>query len=103
MRTRAAARPARPGFTLIELLVAIAIIATLTGLVLSGIGRVRAVQMQKATENSLSKLQLGLDQQWKAVLDQVKQDKLNNKIPPTVVALCDKDMDRAEALWAYAN
>jgi prepilin-type N-terminal cleavage/methylation domain-containing protein len=100
MRTRPAPRP---GFTLIELLVAISIMATLTGLVLAGVGRIRAVQTQKATEQSLSKLQLAIDQQWKAVLDQVKQDKINQKIPPTVVAWCDNDTDRAEVVWAYAN
>jgi prepilin-type N-terminal cleavage/methylation domain-containing protein len=94
-------RPARRAFSLIELLVSISIIATLTGLTLAGIGKIRGIQLAKSTENTLNKIQLGLDQQWKAVLDQVKQDKLNKKIPPQVLALADNDPDRAEALWAY--
>jgi prepilin-type N-terminal cleavage/methylation domain-containing protein len=102
---RDTARPTSPrgGFTLIELLVVIGIMALLAALVAAGVGRIRVTQMSKTTEQTLAKLQGMIDQQWKAVLDQVKQDKIQNKIPPPIVQFCDNDTDRAEALWAYMN
>jgi prepilin-type N-terminal cleavage/methylation domain-containing protein len=98
-------RPTSPrgGFTLLELLVVIAIMTVLAALVIAGVGKVRTAQMSKTTEQTMIKLQTAIDQQWKAVVDQVKQDKLTGKIPKAVTDLCENDPDRAEALWLYLN
>lgn len=91
----------RAGFTLIELLIVVAILAALAALVAGGIKAVRSTQQVKVTEDHLSKLQTALSQQWTAVLDQVRDDAKNQKIPPAVVSFCGNDTDRAAALWAY--
>jgi prepilin-type N-terminal cleavage/methylation domain-containing protein len=95
----------RTGFTLIELLVVIGIIAVLAALVTAAVGRVRASQMVKATETTLTSLQLGFDQQWKATLDQAREDGRKPpgapNIPAEVWAWCGGDRDRTTALWAY--
>lgn len=103
-------RPAgRAGFTLIELLIVIAILALLAALVAAGIGRVRDGQQARVTDQTLTKLQLALDQQWKAVCDQCRDDRRSYtqtvKHPEfvKVVEICDRDVDRAEGLWMYLN
>ena len=96
-----APRARRRGFTFVELLVVIAIISVLAALVTAGVTRVRASQMTKSTEQALTKLSLGFDQQWKATLDQARDDGRQGKIPVGVQAWCNNDRDRATALWAY--
>jgi len=91
----------RGGFTFVELLVVIAIISVLAVLVTAAVGRVRGTQQVKATEQTITKVQLGFDQQWKATLDQARDDGRQGKIPSGVVAWCNNDRDRATALWAY--
>lgn len=104
--TRAARRA---GFTLIELLTVIAILAVLAALVAAGISRVRSAQQAKVTDQTLLKLQKGLEGQWKAICDNCRDDRrafrqgqgsANFK---NLVAFCDNDEDRAEALWMYLN
>ncbi|MDB5313846.1 MAG: prepilin-type cleavage/methylation protein [Gemmataceae bacterium] len=95
--------PRRVGFTLIELLVVIAILALLAAITAAAVNRVRAGQMAKTTEQTVGKLQIAIDQQWKAVIDKCKQDQVQGKIPSAVVAICDGDLDRAASLWTYAN
>ncbi|MBY0513066.1 MAG: prepilin-type N-terminal cleavage/methylation domain-containing protein [Gemmataceae bacterium] len=95
--------PRRAGFSLIELLVVIALIGVLAAITAAAVMRVRAAQQGKVTEQSLDKMQRALDQQWMAVIDRCRSDKNNGQIPPAVVALCQGDMDRAEALWVYIN
>jgi prepilin-type N-terminal cleavage/methylation domain-containing protein len=93
-------RPApRGGFTLIELLVVIAIMALLAALIAAGIGAVRTSQLSKTTDQTLTKLQTGLDAQWRAVADKARRDGL----PGELVAFCDGDQDRARALHIYAK
>ncbi len=103
-------RPAgRAGFTLIELLVVIAILAILAALVAAGIGRVRDGQQARVTDQTLTKLQLALDHQWKAICDQCRDDRRSYTQPVKhpqfvqMVTICDGDVDRAEGLWMYMN
>src|SRR5438874_11556796 len=91
----------RSGFTFVELLVVIAIISILAALVTAAVGRVRGSWQVKATEQTLTKLSLGFDQQWKAVLDQARDDGRRNAIKPEVVARCNGERDRSTAWWAY--
>ena len=76
--------PDRRGFTLLELLVVMSIIALIAGLSIGVFFRVRQTQTEGATVTIVNKLQSQLDQQWKAVLDNArddaKADKINN--PP---------------------
>lgn len=91
----------RGGFTLIELLTAMGIIALLAALTAAGIQRVRSGQMSRNTEQTVAKLQLAMDQKWKDVADRVMDDKLKKRIPADVVTLCNRDTERAAALWMY--
>jgi prepilin-type N-terminal cleavage/methylation domain-containing protein len=95
----------RTGFTLIELLVVVAIISVLAALVTAAAGRVRQSQQVKATEQALTKIRLGLDQQWKATLDQAREDARQppspQTIPQAVWNWCNGDRDRTTALWGY--
>ncbi|MBX9585551.1 MAG: prepilin-type N-terminal cleavage/methylation domain-containing protein [Gemmataceae bacterium] len=95
---RRTTRPApRAGFTLIELLVVISIMALLAALVAAGIGAVRSSQLSKATDQTLTKLQKGLDAQWRAVADKARKD----GVPGELTAICGGDQDRARALYIY--
>jgi len=94
-------RSRRRGFTLIELMAVIAIIAMLAAITAGGINRVRSAQMARNTEQTATKLQVALDQQWKAIADRVMQDKVRGRIPAEILNHCGKDLDRAAALWMY--
>jgi prepilin-type N-terminal cleavage/methylation domain-containing protein len=65
---------ARRGFTLIELLIVIAIIAVLAALAMAVVGAVATNQQIKGTNQTLQKLSTILNQQWKAVIDQAKDE-----------------------------
>jgi len=99
----------RAGFTLIELLVVIAILALLAALIAAGIGKVRENAQGGVTNQTLTKLQLAINNQWKVTCDKCRDDRRTfatpNKQPDFVkmVAICDNDVDRAEALWMFAN
>ena len=98
---RRTTRPApRGGFTLVELLVVIAIMALLAALVAAGIGQVRTAQMSRVTNETMTKLQLALEGQWKGVMADAQKQ---SNVPADVLAFCDNDPDRARALWAYIS
>jgi len=99
-------RPAgRAGFTLIELLVVVAILALLAALVAAGIARVKEAQQARVSDQTLTKLQLALDKQWKAVCDQCRDDRRNKAdvFQTKILPFCGNDPDRAEALWMFIN
>ena len=103
IRSRA---PRRGGFTLIELLTVIAILSILAALTTAGVARVRSAQQAKASDNTLTKLQLALDAQWLAVVGQCHKDRMQKPAQSQFAALvtfCDNDVDRAESLWVYMN
>src|SRR5947209_20225262 len=65
----------RAAFTLIEMIVVIGIILLLLALNAGAIFRVRETQLEKTTNESLRKIQMGLDGQWKAATDQIRSEK----------------------------
>jgi prepilin-type N-terminal cleavage/methylation domain-containing protein len=95
--------PPRPrgGFTLIELLVVIAIIAILAALSLAILGRVIYGGQEKATNQTLQKLSSILNQQWKAVIDQAKDEyKTIGGVNPGFAAMTQTwNPDTARSLW----
>lgn len=95
-------RARRVGFTLLELLVVMGIMALLAALVAAGVAQVRSAQQGRTTDQTVVKLQMALDQRWRAVVDQSAEDRRNRKIPQPVIKFCG-DEDRAEALWTYMN
>jgi prepilin-type N-terminal cleavage/methylation domain-containing protein len=97
----------RTGFSLVELLVVVGIITVLAALVTAGVGRYKVAQQVKATETALTKIRLGFDQQWKATLDQVRDDGRKQpspqSVPQEVWDWCLGDRDRTTALWGYVK
>lgn len=88
----------RDGFSLLELMVVIAIMAVLAALTAAGIGRVRAGQQARNTDETVTKLQKGLNQQITAVVDEATRD--NNSNLAKLIPFCG-NKDRAKALLTY--
>ncbi len=89
----------RPAFTLVELLVVIAIIAILVALVASALIQVVVRQQNAKSEQVVNKVAALLDQQWKAVIDQAREEADSGKIPPGVYTLAGGDRARAKVIW----
>jgi prepilin-type N-terminal cleavage/methylation domain-containing protein len=99
-----ASPPLRRGFTLIELLTVIAIIAVIMGIAIGAFFRVRVSQEEKATETTIFKIQNQFDAQWRAVLDNAKQDAREQKIPKIVLnGIAGGDNRRALVIWTKMN
>lgn len=89
----------RTGFTLLELIVVLGIIALLAALSAGAVMRYRQTSMEKDTTIQMRKIQIGLDQQWKAARDIIQKE----VVPDAVVEATTNtngvpDMARARAL-----
>jgi prepilin-type N-terminal cleavage/methylation domain-containing protein len=95
------ARPtlARAGVTLIELLVVMLIIAILASLILSAVFTVRESQMKSFTETLVNKLASALDGQWKAAVDQIREE----SVPAWATTMAGGDPRRARVLYTKAR
>lgn len=71
MKTRAQSRPA---FTLLEMIVVISILGLLAALSLSAVFRIQETQRETNTNTGLRKIQIGLDQQYKAARDTISKE-----------------------------
>ncbi|MFO0823511.1 MAG: prepilin-type N-terminal cleavage/methylation domain-containing protein [Gemmataceae bacterium] len=94
-------RPRR-GFSLVEILVVLSIIAILASLSMAAYMRIRTLQNVRTSEDVVSKVQLGLDNQVKIIADNVRLDKAS----PEYVGLlpfCDNDPDRTTSLLLYCR
>jgi prepilin-type N-terminal cleavage/methylation domain-containing protein len=88
----------RTGMTLIELLVVMTIIAVLASLSIGAIFSLRESQMKSFTETTVQKLASALDQQWKAALDQIREEISPPPPPPQV----GTQPSQAYLTWTWA-
>lgn len=99
MRISHAGSRDRRGFTLIELLTVIAIIAVLGAIAIGTYFRVRTSMEESMTEVTLAKLQSQYESQARAVMDNVRDDRQQNRIPAAVLNLAEGDGLRASVIW----
>ena len=85
--------------TLIELLIVMLIIAILAALSLSAVFSVRESQMKNFTESLISKLASALDGQWKAAIDQIREE----PVPAAFFTLAVNDQRRARVIYTKAR
>jgi type II secretory pathway pseudopilin PulG len=85
--------------TMIELLVVMMIIATLASLVLAAVFAVQEAQRKNFVESLVQKLASALDQQWKAAVDQIRDE----PVPQQFLAMAWGDPLRARVLYTKAR
>jgi prepilin-type N-terminal cleavage/methylation domain-containing protein len=93
------ATPRRAGVTLIELLIVMLIIAILASLSLSAVFTVRESQMKNFAEALVSKLASALDGQWKAAIDQIREE----PVPNWALTMAGGDQRRAKVIYLKAR
>ena len=96
----------RPGFTLIELLVVITIIAILIAFSFGGVMRVRTSQQVRSSEDIVEKVQLAVDNQYKAITAQAYKEISGGGTTPEAQSLINYmggDTDAAQALLTYCR
>jgi prepilin-type N-terminal cleavage/methylation domain-containing protein len=91
--------PRRAGVTLIELLIVMMIIAILASLSLSAVFTVREAQMKSFTESLINKLASAMDGQWKAALDQIREE----PVPAWATQMAGGDAGRARVIYTKAR
>jgi prepilin-type N-terminal cleavage/methylation domain-containing protein len=103
-------RTRRAGMTLIELLIVMTIISIMASLSIGAVFKLRESQMKSFTETNLQKLASALDQQWKAAIDQFRDDLKNVNANPTQAALwnwcqttANADQRRATVIYIKAR
>ena len=84
----------RSAFTLLELLVVIAIIGTLAALTAGAVFRLRTASLETRTNETLSKLQTGFEQQYKSAIDRIRKE----QPPAELIAAANNDIDLAKAV-----
>src|SRR4029078_12681605 len=87
------------GVTLIELLIVMLIIAILASLSLSAVFTVRESQMKSFSESLVSKLASALDVQWKAAIDQIREE----PVPQWAVTMAGGDAARGKTIYLKAR
>ena len=84
----------RDAFTLLELLVVIAIIGTLAALTAGAVFRLRTASLETRTNETLSKLQMAYEQQYKSAIDRIRKE----QPPAGLIAAANNDIDLAKAV-----
>ncbi len=87
-------RNTRKGFSLVEVLVVIAILAVLSAIGVYATMRVMASQKEARSVETIEKIQIGFEQQWKAALDAIKKE----PIPDAVRVAAGGDQTRARVI-----
>jgi prepilin-type N-terminal cleavage/methylation domain-containing protein len=97
----------RDGFTLIEIMVVLGIIGILVGLSIGAIMRIQTAQQIRSSSDVVEKVQVAVDNQYKAIIAQAAKDLSNGQpnVPDAqaILTFCSGDTDRALALLTYCR
>lgn len=99
LRTSPRRATARPGFTLVEMLMVVAIITILLAITTVGLQKATDAQKNRSSKEQVYKLQQSLDAEYQRVVQQSADDVRGGKVPQAVKDYCDKDANRATAVW----
>ncbi len=104
-RTTGGGRAGRTGFSVIELLVVIAIMSLLLALSSAAVMRVRVVQQVRRSSDVVEKLQVAVDNQYKAIIAQAQTDmRLKSTQDATqLINFFGGDTDTALAMLTYCR